>query len=116
MSDGSILTAQFPDGSQKVHGNPFADSLKKFWDCVEAVQNGTVPVCTVQTALPHVRVIEGLYKTVPIRTFAGEYICLNQKTDAMYVKGLFQQVCNAYEKELLFSETGSELFTSANPD
>lgn len=104
------IIAHFHDGRQKVYGDPFENDYKKLWDCVDAAKNGTVPICTVKTAIAHVRLIEGIYKTTPIRDFNKEHIYLDSKNDAVYVQGLFEQFYDAYKNEALFTESGSELF------
>lgn len=104
------IAAHFRDGSKKVYGDPFAKEYKKLWDCIDAVKNGTEPVCTVKAAMAHVRVIEDIYKTTPIRDFGKEHVCVNSEKDAVYVEGLFAQMYDAYKNEMLFSEIGSGLF------
>ena len=33
------------------------DEAQKLWDCIQAVRDKTIPVCTVKTALPHMQVV-----------------------------------------------------------
>ena len=79
-------------------------------DCVDAVSNGIKPIGTVKTAIPHVDLIERIYKTTPICNFKKEHIHINEEKDAVYVQGLLEQIRNSYENEIMFSETNSILF------
>ena len=98
---GSDIVAEFADGSRKVYGDPFENRFKKFYYCVAATENRPVPVCTAETALPHVQLIESLYRSARIKNFDGQYIQVNPQTDSVYVEGLFETLYGAYEKEML---------------
>ena len=75
------------------------------------MQTGILPVCTAKTALPHVRLIESLYQTTPIKNFAKKYIETDTEADRLYVDGLFEELYAAYEKGMLFRETGATIFS-----
>jgi len=96
---GSLIEAEFKDGTKKVYGDPFADDFRKLWACIEAVKTGTAPVCTVRTAFTHVQLIEDLYKTTPIQNFDEDRVYIDEMTDRVCVKDLFEQICLAYETE-----------------
>ena len=104
QDEGSRITAIFQNGTTKNYGDPFADSFIKLWDCVDAIRNGTKPICTVETAMPHTALIEQLYQEVPIREFPKTATHLNPETDSVEVDGLFEALYVAYEKEFLLSE------------
>ncbi len=110
QDESSQIVAEFNDGSKKIYGNPFENGFKKLSDCVDAVSNGIKPICTVKTAIPHVDLIERIYKTTPICNFKKEHIHINEEKDAVYVQGLLEQIRNSYENEIMFSETNSILF------
>jgi len=105
---GAHVTAEFSDGSIKDYGDPFEDTFGKIRICAAAAAEGTRPVCTAKTALPHAMLIQKLYETVPIRSFAEKHICLED--DTVVVPGLFDALYEAYSKARLLSETGSEIF------
>lgn len=105
------IIAYFKDGTVKNYGNPSENIFKKLRDSIEAVKQGTRPVCTVETAMPHVQFIYDLYKTTPIHTFAPQYVSLLEEEDTVYVKGLFEQMNQAYDNCQLFSESGTEIFS-----
>ena len=104
QDDGSQIIATRRDGTVKNYGDPFADTFRKLRDCINAVRSGETPVCTVKTALPHVRVIEALYKSCPILNFPKETIYLDEKHNRLSVAGLFDQIYRAYENETSLSE------------
>lgn len=101
--ESGILTATFKDGSVKEYGNPSADQYAhKILHCLDAIKNGTAPVCTVKTALPHIKLIHDVYRNIPISDFAdSEKICTEEK---IYVPGLGEKLLAAYENECLLSE------------
>ena len=107
QDEGSCIRATFADGSVKCYGDPFADSFIKIWDCVDAIRNGKQPICTVQTATPHVELIGRLYREVPIRAFPASRVRLNSANDSVEVEGLFEALYEAYEKEAPLSEVFS---------
>ena len=102
--EGSVKTAKFADGSQKVYGNPFADAFEKIGICVDAIKKGTTPICTVRTAMPHTELIERIWKEIPIEAFSNDDICENDKNDGVYVKNLFETMVKAYDECKLLSE------------
>lgn len=109
QDEGSQIVAKMNDGTEIEYGNPFENPFNKLTDCMEAVAKGNRPVCTVQTAFTHVKLIEDIYKTTPIRNFAKDQIYVDNEKDAIYVRGLFQRFKDVYKKEELFSKNCSEL-------
>ena len=95
--------ATFKDGTTKTYMNPLAHGEdKKTFDCIEAIKNGTSPVCCVNTTLPHVKLIEDIYKNIPITNFPEE-----EKTyldDKIIVPTLIDRLTKAYEQECMLSE------------
>lgn len=102
IEDG-LLQAKFNDGTVKDYGNPSVDPYTtKILHCLDAIKNGTAPVCTVKTALSHVKLISDVYRNISISDFAeSEKICTEEK---IYVPGLGEKLLAAYEKECLLSE------------
>lgn len=102
---GAPIRAVFHDGREKDYGDPAgAADFRKLWDCVAAVRNGTKPVCTVKTALPHTMCIEKLYREVPVEDFPKEQVQFNEEKNRLEVKGLFEKLDAAYEEEKLLRE------------
>ena len=107
--DGSCIKAVFSDGSTKCYGDPFEQQFKKMFDCLEAIQSGTQPICTVKTALPHTKLVKRLYQGIPIQNFSKTLIGVNKETDGVFVQGLFGAMYDVYEKEALLSDVHPEL-------
>ena len=99
-----IIRAVFHDGREVIYGDPFQNDFKKLWDCVDAVQNKTVPICTVKTAMAHTELIGMLHKTASFKPFDRERIALTENGGGVFVKGLFEELARAYDEEKLFSE------------
>ena len=110
QDEGSQIIAEFDDGRKKCYGDPFKNEIKKLWDCIDAVENGTAPVCTVETAMTHVQLIEDMFTSTPIVEFSRSCVCVDADANAVYVNGLYQCLRDAYNKGLMFSELGSNIF------
>lgn len=95
--------ATFKDGTVKTYKNPLSHGeSKKTFDCIEAIKNGTDPVCSVNTTLPHVKLIEDIYKNIPITNFPEEEKVYLE--DKIIVPTLVDRLTKAYEKECMLSE------------
>ena len=101
--DGGELVATLADGSVKSYGILPKHTKSKVWDCVEAIRNGTTPICTVKTAMPHTKLIGELYKQVKTTDFPAELVAFNEKDRRVYVKGLYEKMYQAYADEALLS-------------
>ena len=108
QSTSKRVVAEFADGSVKDYGDPFADGMKKLWDCVDAVRNSVAPSCSAGTAITHTRLIEYLYKNVKITDFPRELIRIDEKDDRIFVEGLFEKIYEAYESDALLSDVIKE--------
>ncbi|MBQ9086699.1 MAG: Gfo/Idh/MocA family oxidoreductase [Clostridia bacterium] len=108
--NGSLIRASFADGSEKIYGDPFADSFEKLRACIAAIRNGEAPICTVRTATPHTEVIQQIWKELPIVTVPAEMIQENPTLDGIYVEGLFESMLEAYTDRKLLSQVDSTLF------
>lgn len=101
--DGGHLIATFRDGTVKDYGNPSDEQYTtKILHCLDAIKNGTTPVCTVKTALPHVKLVRDIYQNIPVTEFAeSEKVYTEER---VYVSGLREKLMEAFEKECLLSE------------
>lgn len=95
--EGSEIVAYFKDGSTKSYGCPKKKNFKKIWDCVEAVKTGTRPICTVETAMEHTRVIGRLHRECEIESFPPDTVIEDVEGDRVYVEGLYETLCEIYE-------------------
>lgn len=101
--EGGTYLATFKDGSTKTYTNPLSHGeIKKTFDCIEAIRQGGAPVCTVNTTLPHVKLIEDIYKNIPITNFPAEkIICVDDK---ITVPNLGDAMMAAYKNTCMLSE------------
>lgn len=97
------IKANFRDGTVKHYGELFKKDFKKLWDCVEAIRNGTTPICTVKTALPHVKLIESMYHEIPINDFPKNLLCFDKEKQRIFVNDLNERMYMAYNSEALLS-------------
>lgn len=100
--EGSHFYATFKDGSAVDYGMPADSYVNKIQHCIDAIENGTTPVCTVKTALPHVQMIGDIYKNIPVVNFPEEEIV--RLEDYLFVLGLRGKIKEAYQKECMLSE------------
>ena len=99
------LVGVFNNGDVKIYGAPYgADNVSKVGHCIDAIKAGTTPVCTAETAYPHAKLIEEIYKNAPIYQFPEEMI--ERYDDHVAVKGIEAKIDESYEKCALFSEIG----------
>lgn len=98
-SEGIELKAIFRDGRVKSYGELARHGAQKIWDCIDAIKNGTVPICTVKTAAPHTRLVKRIYEKVPVCNFPEELIVFDENEKRVWVKGLYEKMYEAYERE-----------------
>ena len=106
------LVAFFKNGEVKEYGQT-ADSVNvwsKIGACIDAIKQGTTPICTAETAAPHVNLLENIYKNVKIVDFPKERIV--RREDGIHVTGLSQDIADAYEKGAMLSELPGYEFLS----
>lgn len=97
------------DGTERDYGDPFADPARKFRESVQASMSKTRPVCTVQTALPQVRVCQRVQNEIPVRSFPDSLIRTEPSTQTRYVEGLHRRMQYAYENCLMLSEAAESI-------
>jgi predicted dehydrogenase len=93
------VVAMMADGSTTSYGILPKHTKAKVWVCVNAIREGTRPICTVKTALPHTRVIKSIFEKIATKDFPREVIAFDEKRNRMYVKGLYEKMYQAYENE-----------------
>jgi len=101
--DGQIV-ADFGDGLRVCYGDPFEDEMRKVSDCARAVENGTLPPCTVHTASAHTALMAGLHKNMTVAAFNPETVSQNE--EKIWVRGLCATMRKCYRETALFSECG----------
>jgi predicted dehydrogenase len=93
------VVAIMADGSTTSYGILPKHTKAKVWVCVNAIREGTRPICTVKTALPHTRVIKSIFEKIATKDFPREVIAFDEKRNRVYVKGLYEKMYQAYENE-----------------
>ncbi len=101
--EGGEVLATFTDGTVKSYGILPKHTKSKVWDCLRSIREGTTPVCTVKTAIPHTKLIKQLYEQVPIKDFPRELVTFDEEQRRVWVKGLYEKMYNAYATETLLS-------------
>lgn len=102
------VVATMTDGTVRSYGTLPKHTRSKVWDCVKAIREGTTPICTVRTAMPHTRVIGRIYEQIKIQDFPSALICFDENKKRFYVKGLYERMYDAYNSESLLDYTISE--------
>lgn len=102
--DGPFIKAVFDDKREKIYGDPFEDNFKKLSDSILAIEKGSVPICTVRTAIPHASLIEDIYRKAEIKEFPRERVVISEERNAVTVRGLFDDMYKAYSKTAMLSE------------
>ena len=107
--EGSIFTARFNDGTvKKYEGIVRGSQFKKFPDAVQAVRTGVPPICTLETARPHLQCVTMIQK-FPIQKVQPEKLGQGTSDDGdifFYIPGLREAFLSAYEKSALPGEIG----------
>ncbi len=98
-SDEKEIKVIFRDGREVSYGDPFSDVIKKLKDCIFAVNNSSVPICTVKTAFPHTKLIERLYRDFEVHDFPKDLIRFSEEDNRVYVEGLYKELYDAYGEE-----------------
>jgi len=109
----SQIVAEFKDGTQKVYGNPFADSFNKIWIMMDAIKGKGSHLCGINAAIPHVTAINGMQEAVgEIPDFPEELVKTSKDNQgnsiAVYVEGLSELMKNCYNNWNLPHELGVE--------
>jgi len=105
--EGSEIIAHFTDGTVKNYGDPFREErVKKLTDCMDAVTNGTLPVCTVSTACPHAALIDRLQEEIEITSFPADMLHEAADEDRIFADGLSSVMNHAYDNACMLSEAG----------
>ncbi len=98
------IVVTFADGTRKKYGDPTQDAERKLWDAVECVRDGTRPVCTVKTALPHTMLVNALYEHASIADVPRDMV--RDEGDRVYAVELYEMLVDAYEHRAMLSERG----------
>jgi predicted dehydrogenase len=104
----SGFTAYFNDGSVKSYEELRAENiLQKFYDCIDALNAGVQPVCTLKTVRDHLKCVEMVQK-FPVTRAPKEKLVYQQDTSYpfYYISGLSEALLRSYRENKLPSEIG----------
>ena len=84
-TDGeTAICATFRDGTVKRYGAVRPDFFNKIPYCCDVVRGLEAPICTVETATPHLKTVDAVTEGIPVVTLTGSK---NEK-DVTVVEGL----------------------------
>jgi len=104
QSEKPDIIATFADGTVKNYGDPFRDRYVAIWDCINAIRQGSVPICTVKTAIPHTRLVERIYANAVVNEFPSELVVFDEAEKRVFVKGLYDLMYRAYDITAMLSQ------------
>lgn len=94
--DNSVY-AEYSDGTKEKYGATYKDRFKKIWYAFDVFEGKKKPVCTVDTALPHLKCINALSQYFEVRNFENVVI----KNDVKCVEGLDRMFINAFKNNVM---------------
>jgi hypothetical protein len=102
------VVARFSDGSEKIYGSPQSrhEDINKMTDMIEAAQKGVQPVCTIDTAMPHLQVCMAVADKFPVADFPEALVVRETDPPGLHVKGLCAAMDTFYESGRLPAEQG----------
>ena len=65
------IRATFRDGTEKLYGDIRSHFFDKIPYCCDVVRGLQKPVCTVETALPHLKTVDAVTEKIPVVTLSG---------------------------------------------
>ncbi len=107
--DNSVY-AQYNDGTKEEYGATYKDRFKKIWYALDVFEGKKAPVCTVDTALPHLKCINALSQYFEVKNFEKVSI----KNDVKCVEGLDKMLINAFKNNVMPEIFNSEFIDIKN--
>ena len=92
--EDNAITAVMKDGTQKNYGGTSIYRSNKLWLACHIVRGDAKPVCTVDTAMSHLKCINAISEFYKPEVF-DNYELIN---DCKAVFGIEETICNAFEK------------------
>ncbi len=89
--------AVFEDGTKEVYGATYDDRFKKIPYALDVFRGKKQPVCTVETALPHLKCVNALSQFFEVKNFDS----VKEKDGVKYVPDLARQIKDAFEKGVM---------------
>lgn len=107
--DNSVY-AEYKNGKKEYYGATYDDRFKKIWYALDVFEGKKAPVCTVDTALAHLKCINAISQYFEVKNFENVKI----KNDVKCVKNLDKMLINAFEKNIMPEIFNSEFIDIQN--
>ena len=88
------IRATFRDGAVKDYGAVRANYFNKIPYCCDAVRGIHKPVCTVETALPHLKTVDAVTELIPVQNLNG----IKNEKEVTVVDGLADMLEQAFRE------------------
>ncbi len=89
------VTVTFANGKKKVYGATYGDRFQKIWYALDVARGEKQPVCTVDTALPHLKCVCTAGENIPIHDFSDTVTA----NDVKCVRGLDKAFIAAHDND-----------------
>lgn len=105
--DDENIVAVFNDGTRKVYGDPFENSMNKLWMTIDAIKGLRPVVCGIEAASSHTLCINGMHQSVSqIPHFPENLIRYDENSEITWVEGLSDVIKTCYREWKLPHEIG----------
>lgn len=84
------LTLTWEDGRVEELGDPMSlpEEARKLTDMIDCAEQGTAPVCGVETVLPHLTICSALFEKMPVWDIPQEMLRRMEAPDSVVVDGM----------------------------
>ena len=89
--------ALLDDGTRKAYGATYDDRFEKIWYAIEVARGNKKPVCTVKTALPHLKCVNAISQFCTVKPLENVTVI----NDVKCVVGLDKMMLDAFEKGVM---------------
>lgn len=96
-AENDYVRATLKDGTVLEYGKVRTELFRKIPYCCEAVRGNQKPVCTPETAKPHLLCINAITQLAPVQTLTDTEVI----NDVVTVKGLGELLIRCYEQETM---------------
>ncbi len=93
--DDNGAYAVYKDGTRVSYGATYKDRFKKIWHAVDVLRGNKQAVCTVKTALPHLKCVNAVSEHFKVKNFD----CVEKINDVNTVKGLSKEMLSAFYED-----------------
>lgn len=94
--DNSVV-AEYNDGTKTEYGATYKDRFKKIQYALDVFEGKKTPVCTVDTALPHLKCVNAISQYFEIKNFEN----VTLKNDVLCVEGLDKMLIESFKNNVM---------------